>query len=78
MDIAGVEVLAKPEDLPGIEVTIGAMPQAEVHAVRGDGRLVVIVEAEDYQKTSEAVLALHQIKGVLAATLVYQHSEEDC
>lgn len=76
MNIAGVVLQSKPENMPLIEAEISAMQGAEIHAIEG-GRMVVTVEDEDYKKTSDAVLNLHQVKGVLAATLVYQHCEND-
>ncbi len=77
MNIAGVVVHARPEDAALIQAEISTMPGAEIHGVKENGRIVVTVEDEDYKKTSDAVLNLHQIKGVLSATLVYQHCEED-
>ena len=76
MNIAGVVVHARLENLPLVEAEISAMQGAEIHAVK-DGRIVVTVEDDDYQKTSDTVLNLHQIKGVLSASLIYQHCEDD-
>ena len=76
MHIAGVIIHALPENVDQVEAAIGSMEGAEIHAVE-QGRLVVTVEGDDYQLTSDKVLALHQVDGVLSAALVYQHSEDD-
>ncbi len=76
MHIAGVIVHTLPENVDRVETAIVGMEGAEIHAVE-QGRLVVTVESDDYQLTSDKVLELHQVDGVLSAVLVYQHGEDD-
>ena len=76
MNIAGVVIHARPEDINSVQDAILAMPGVEIHGMKEDGRFVVTVEDDGYKETSDTVLNLHQIRGVLSATLVYQHSEE--
>ena len=76
MNIAGVLVHARPADVETVEARLTAMTGVEVHAVNDSGRLVVTVEEKDYQLTSDRVLGLHELEGVLSAALIYQHSEE--
>ncbi|GJG97269.1 chaperone NapD [Cupriavidus pauculus] len=74
--IAGIMVFAHPASLDHVRRTIDAMTGAEIHAVSDTGKLVVTVEAP----TSHAIVAqltcLHQLEGVISATLVYQHNED--
>lgn len=76
MNIAGVVIHTRPEHMHVVENAILAMQGVEIHGTHKDGRFVVTVEEDGYKETSDTVLSLHQIKGVLTATLVYQHSEE--
>jgi nitrate reductase NapD len=76
MYIAGVIVQTRPENSNRVESAILAMEGAEIHGIE-NGRMVVTVESDDYRVTSDMVLELHQVKGVLLASLVYQHGEED-
>ena len=76
MYIAGVIVHTRTENSDRVEQAILAMEGAEIHGI-DRGRMVVTVESDDYGITSDKVLELHQIDGVLSAVLVYQHGEED-
>ena len=76
MNIAGIVIHARPEQMDFVQSAMLAMQGVEIHGVKEDGRFVVTVEDDGYKETSDTVLNLHQIKGVLSATLVYQHSEE--
>jgi nitrate reductase NapD len=76
MYIAGIIVHTKKENIDRVEQAILAMGSAEIHGI-DRGRIVVTVESDDYRITSDKVLELHEIDGVLSAVLVYQHGEED-
>ncbi len=76
MNIAGVVVQATPADLTAVQAQLEAMDGVEVHGAHESGRLVVTVEGDGYRETSDTVLRLHQLQGVLTASLVYQHSED--
>ena len=76
MHIAGVVIHAHPDKISAVQDTISAMSGVEIHGLKEDGRMVVTVEQDGYRETSDTVLSLHQIEGVLTASLVYQHSEE--
>ena len=76
MNIAGVVVQAGPTHLAAVQAQLEAMKGVEVHGVHDNGRLVVTVEEDGYRETSDTVLRLHQLQGVLTASLVYQHSED--
>ncbi len=76
MYIAGLIVHTRTENIDRVKHTILAMEGAEIHGI-DRGRMVVTVESDDYRFTSDKVLELHEIDGVLSAVLVYQHGEED-
>jgi nitrate reductase NapD len=74
--IAGVIVHARPEHLDAVRAAIESMAGAEVHAQSEAGKLVVTLEAPTTHAISAHLMFLHQLYGVLSATLVYQHNED--
>ena len=73
--IARLVVHAYPEDAQRIADAIKGREGAVVHAQSPDGRLVVTLEADGGDAIAAAVVDIQRIDGVLAASLVYQHSE---
>jgi nitrate reductase NapD len=53
------------------------LPGVEVHAATDDGRMVVTVEDKGDKRVVETITGFHDIKGVLSASVVYEHSEND-
>ncbi len=74
--IAGIMVFALPDHLDRVRQTIDAMTGAEIHAISDAGKLVVTVEAPSSQAIVAQLTCLHQLEGVISATLVYQHNED--
>ena len=73
--VAGLVVHAFPEAAARIADLIGCREGAIVHARSPDGRMVVTLEADGGDAIAAAVVDIQRIDGVLAASLVYQHSE---
>ena len=73
--IAGLVVHAYPEAAARVADAIRRHAGACVHAQSPDGRLVVTLEADGGDAIAAAVVDIQRIEGVLAASLVYQHSE---
>ena len=73
--VAGLVVHAYPEAVARIERAVRAIAGAEVHATSRDGKLVVTLEASDQATIADTLVRLQTLDGVLAASLVYQHSE---
>jgi len=73
--VAGLVVHAYPEAAERIADAITRREGAQVHVRSPDGRLVVTLEAEGGDAIAAAVMDIQRIDGVLAASLVYQHSE---
>jgi nitrate reductase NapD len=76
MNICGCVVHVAPRALAAAEPAIAAEEGVEIHAKAGDGRFVVTVEDTGTRNASEAIMALHQIPGVLSVTLNYHHFED--
>jgi nitrate reductase NapD len=76
MNISGVIVHSKPENLSGVQQRLTALPGVEVHAAGGDGRMVVTVEETSDRKMADTVSGLQDIEGVIATSMVYHHFED--
>ena len=77
MNICGVLVHARPERAGEVGRALAAMPGVEIHAVGGDGRLVVSVEDTPGSFTADVMAGFHRVEGVINAALVYHHCESD-
>lgn len=73
--VAGLVVHAYPDAVARVERAVRAIPGAEVHAASRDGKLVVTLEAAGSDAVADAMVRIQTLDGVLAAALVYQHSE---
>ena len=76
MNICGCLVHAAPEKVRAAEEEMNAMDGVEVHGASADGRFIVVVEDTPERFASDAIMALHQVPGVLSLTLTYHHFED--
>lgn len=77
MHISGVLVHAKPEHIAMVLNGISRIEGLEVHATDKDGKMVVTVENENEQASSNVFELINQLPGVLSATMIYHHFEPD-
>lgn len=77
MTIASLVLHAKPGNAATLEREVAELPGADVHAVTPDGRLVVTVDQPDDGEAAALVQKLHDLGGVLSASLIYVHYEND-
>ena len=73
--VSGIVVHARPENLSAVQSDLNLLPGVEVHATTGDGRIVVTVEKDDSAGMADAFVQIQNLKHVINASLVYQHSE---
>ncbi|MBI5041835.1 MAG: chaperone NapD [Gammaproteobacteria bacterium] len=71
MNISGVIVRARPEKLAAVRARLADIAGVEIHAATEDGRLIVTVEEESDRDLADTVLSLHDVPGVLSASMVY-------
>ncbi len=76
MNISSVILRARPEKLGGVRNGLAAMPGVEIHADGNDGRLVLTIEDSDGHAPSDVFLKLHELDGVICASLVYQYCDD--
>jgi nitrate reductase NapD len=75
--ICGVLVHVQPVSVGPVREALEQLPGVEVHAATDDGRMVVTVEDKGDKRVVETITGFHDIKGVLSASVVYEHSEND-
>ena len=76
--VAGLCVMARPEDLDAVEVQLGARPELEVHAKDHDsGRLVVVQECSSVKEHRRNLEEIQALPGVLTADLVVHYADPD-
>lgn len=73
--IAGVYVQARPGRERAVASALAILPNTEVHAVGGAGRLVAVCECASADETLELIARMRDLPGVLNVALVYQHAE---
>ena len=77
MHIVSVVVRTLPHKLSDITQQINDLAGTEIHAATQDGRMVATIEGASRQQISDTMFNIHNLKGVLSAALVYEHSEID-
>lgn len=73
--IAGAIVHVAPTRLAQARSAIARVPDVEIRADGGEGKLVVVVEAASGTAILARLDAIRQLDGVLSTLLVYQHAE---
>lgn len=74
-NVCGVLVNTRAEKVASVEAGLAKLPGVEIHEHTEDGNIVVTVEDTDQSRASDSLLAIHQVEGVLAASLVYHQFE---
>ena len=76
MHISGVLVHIRPEKVNAVKSRLNALSGVEIHATTDDGRLVVTIENDDGPMV-DTMNSFHDIEGVLSASLIYHHFDEE-
>ena len=78
IEVCGVLVHARPERVADVQKVLETMDGVEVHTVTDQGRLVITLEnTDENSRLAEGLAEVNRIDGVLAASLVYEHSEAE-
>jgi nitrate reductase NapD len=76
MNLSSVVLRAVPERLPELRAALAARPGHEVHGEHAAGRLAITIESESAGAAADAYVALHDLPGVLAVSLIYQYGDD--
>ena len=77
MNICGIMVHAHPEGFDAVRERLQLIPGVEVHGVSDEGRAVVTLEEDDEDQMAESMFAIQKLEGVLAASMIYHHREDE-
>lgn len=77
MNIAGVLVHSRPQQVDDVRAAFSRMPGVEVHEVSVEGKMVVTVEQVRGSDIADIMTQFHYTDGVLSAAMVYHHYEHD-
>ncbi len=73
--ISSIVVQGNPVQVDTIAAMIGELPCAEIPLSAGQGKLIVLLEANNEAEIAERMAFISAIEGVLSAALVYHHCE---
>lgn len=77
MNISGVVVRTLPEKIHAVEDILLNMEGVEVHGHNDDGRMVVTIEQENTRESSDVILQMQNVPGVLSTMMIYHQFEDE-
>lgn len=75
-NICGVLVHVRLDRVNQVKAHLEAIAGVEVHSATDEGKLVITVESENRRFIADTITGLTDVKGVLSASMIYQHSED--
>ena len=75
-NLCGVLVHAILGQVGQVRHQLESLDGVEVHETTKDGRLVVTVESDNRRYVADTISSLHEIDGVLSASMVFQFNDE--
>ncbi|MGR0481536.1 MAG: chaperone NapD [Candidatus Electronema sp. V4] len=76
MNISGIVVHSRPENMEALRGQIAALAGVEIHAAQEDGRMVITVEDTTDAAPADTIMKVQLLPGVLAATMIYNYCDE--
>jgi nitrate reductase NapD len=77
MNISSAIIYAKPDHDQALRAQLVAMPGVEVHAVTGDGKLVISIESDNDGSAVDTYKAIELLSGVLSVAMIFQQTESN-
>ena len=74
--VSSAVVLARPGRAAAVTAALPGLPGVEVHAAEG-GRIVITIEGQSSGELGDRLTEIAGMDGVLAANMVFEHSEEE-
>ena len=76
-NVCGVLVHAHNNKVEEVKKLLELQEGVEVHAVTGNGRLIVTVENNKRKTVGDRIMGFYEVPGVLSAAMIYQYSDND-
>ena len=77
MNISGILVQVKPENIDKVISSIKTTNFCEYHMHDEKGRIIVTIEGKDVEEEIGKLKELQAIKGVIAADMMYAYAEDE-
>ena len=78
MNISGVVVTVKPEDIESVVSELDKMEGVEVYeSFRKEGKIIVVIEEENTAKEVSKFKEIHDLPGVITVSMAYHHFEDE-
>lgn len=74
-NMCGVLIHARPERVPEVVSALKALEGVHIHEIAEGGRIITTIEDTQTSIAIDTLSAIHRLKGVVAAGLVYHHFE---
>ena len=75
-NICGVLVHAQLDQVDQVKAQLEEISGVEIHSATDKGKLVVTVESDSRRFVADTITGFTNMKGVLSASMIYQHSED--
>lgn len=76
MNICGILVHIRPEQLEDVSKRLLARTGIEVHGMSEDGRVVVTLESSGQDASAEALIGIQRVAGVISASMIYHYCDD--
>ncbi|MDW7774631.1 MAG: chaperone NapD [Desulfobulbaceae bacterium] len=76
MNISGIVIHARPQELSVLAGKLRDMPGVDVHTATEDGRIIITVEDTPENAPAETLMSVQNLPGVLNASMVYNYCDE--
>jgi len=76
MNISSVVIRTRPAEAEAVRAELARLPGVDIHALTGDGRIVITVEDSTTSSAADTFVRLHSVPGVFSVSMVYQYSDE--
>lgn len=77
MNISGIVVHSRPEDIEALREQMASLAGVEVHVTKDDGRMVITIEDTPESGPTETLMRVQNLPGVLSAAMIYNYCEEE-
>jgi nitrate reductase NapD len=77
MNISGVVVRTKPENVNGVIEKLKESRLCEVHEFENSGKIIITIEGDSVKDETEKLKEIQTIEGVVSADMAYAYSDND-
>jgi nitrate reductase NapD len=77
MNISSLVVDAHPDHLARVRTALGGLAGVDVHAATPEGKVIVTLEADSNDSTTDTFARIAALEGVMSVAMVYHQFEPD-